>query len=190
MDVSAPAVAGGLNHVVFGVYRDGDNNLDAVQERNVTDFIRETRSNQALKVVAEDTTGVARAPFRNGNLRTEWSTIEGGAQHIVRIESTRDMSSRATLAAFVTRTLETRAADPSFKNSDVWLDLVDHGAGDGGGLESDSNGGACMSMEDIAGAIADGKAQFLKKHPGDDANVTGVVANQCLMATLGFAEGY
>jgi hypothetical protein len=190
MNVNPPpaAAAAALNRVVFGVYRDGDNNLDAVQERNVTDFVRETRTNPALKVVAEDTTGVPHAPFRTGDLRTEWSTIEGGKQHVVRIESARDMSSRATLAAFVNRTLETRSADPNFKGADVWLDLVDHGAGDGGGLESDSNGGGCMPMEDIAGAISDGRAQFLKKHPGADASVTGVLANQCLMATLGFAD--
>jgi len=188
MDLSATATVSDAHRVVFGVYRDGDNNLDAVQERNVTDFVRETKSNPALKVVAEDTTAVPRAPFHNGELRTEWSTIQDGAQHVVRIESPRDMSSRATLAAFVNRTLEARAGDPNFRKADVWLDLVDHGAGDGGGLESDSHGGACMPMEDIAEAIADGKAQFLKKHPGADASVTGVLANQCLMATLGFAD--
>jgi len=188
MNISANAAVSDARRVVFGVYRDGDNNLDAVQERNVTDFVRETRSNPALKVVAEDTTAVPRAPFRNGELRTEWSTIQGGAQHVVRIESARDMSSRATLAGFVARTLESRASDSTFKKADVWLDLVDHCAGDGGGLESDSHGGACMPMQDIAGAIADGQAQFLKKHPDADASVTGVLANQCLMATLGFAD--
>jgi hypothetical protein len=182
------ATVGDARRVVFGVYRDGDNNLDAAQERNVTDFVRETRTNNALKVVAEDTTAVARAPFRQGDLRTEWSVIQGGAEHVVRIESARDMSSRATLAAFVNRTLEARGSDTGFRNADVWLDLVDHGAGDGGGLQSNSNGGGCMPMEDIAGAIADGRAQFLKKHPGADASITGVLANQCLMATLGFAD--
>jgi hypothetical protein len=188
MDVSATTTAGAVHRVVFGVYRDGDNNLDAAQERNVTDFVRETRANSALKVVAEDTTAVPRAPFHNGDLRTEWSVIQGGAQHVVRIESARDMSNRATLAAFVDRTLTERASDSAFKGADVWLDLVDHGAGDGGGLQSDANGGGCMPMEDIAGAIADGREQFLKKHPGADASVTGVLANQCLMATLGFAD--
>src|ERR1017187_10850816 len=100
MDVPAPAGASPtLNRVVFGVYRDGDNNLDAVQERNVTDFVHETRQDRALKVVAEDTTGVPHAPFRRGDVRTEWSVIEGGKQHVVRIQSGRDMSSRGTLAA-------------------------------------------------------------------------------------------
>jgi hypothetical protein len=188
MDISATATAGAVHRVVFGVYRDGDNNLDAGQERNITDFVRETRSNSALKVVAEDTTALPKAPFHKGDLRTEWSVIQGGAQHVVRIESPRDMSNRATLAAFVDRTLETRASDPAFKGADVWLDLVDHGAGDGGGLQSDANGGGCMPMEDIAGAIADGREQFLKKHPGADAAITGVLANQCLMATVGFAD--
>jgi hypothetical protein len=45
-----------------------------------------------------------------------------------------------------------------------------------------------MSLQDIAGAIGDGKNAFRKKHPGADDTVTGVLANQCLMATLGFAD--
>ncbi len=185
---SIAATAASLQPVVFGVYRDGDNNLDGAQERNVTDFIRATGSNPALKVIAEDTTSLARTPFAQGELRTESSVIRGGAQHIVKVEPALDMSNRATLAAFVSRTLDARAADPQFRKADVWLDLVDHGAGDGGGLQADSAGGNCMKMEDIAGAIADGKAQFLKTHPGANATITGVLANQCLMATLGFAD--
>jgi len=46
--------------VVFGVYRDGDNNLDQAQERNVTDFVSATAHDRALKVVAEDTTSLPR----------------------------------------------------------------------------------------------------------------------------------
>jgi hypothetical protein len=173
--------------IVFGVYRDGDNNLDEVQERNITDFVRNTATNPAIKVVAEDTTRVGRAPFARGQLRTEWSTIENGTQHITKITAPADMSDRRSLAAFVERTLEARAADPSFRKADVWLDLVDHGGGDGGGLQADSSGGF-MSLQDIAGAIDDGKAAFRKRHPGADDSVRGVLANQCLMATVGFAD--
>lgn len=187
MEAGSIGSAAGSHPVVFGVYRDGDNNLDAVQERNVTDFIKSTGTNSALKVVAEDTTAVPRPPFRAGDLRTESSIIEGGKQHVVRVSSPVDMSSRQTLAAFVRGTLEARAADTDFQHADLWFDLVDHGGGDGGGLQSDSTSG-CMSMEDIAGAIADGRAAFHREHPRGDDSVTGVVANQCLMATLGFAD--
>jgi len=173
--------------VVFGVYRDGDNNLDQAQERNVTDFVSATAHDRALKVVAEDTTSLPRSPFGIGELRTESSVIEGGEQRIVRVTSPVDMSDRATLAAFVERTLDARASDPKFARADVWLDLVDHGGGDGGGLEADSSGGF-MSINDIAGAIADGRARFRAGHPGADDGVTGVVANQCLMSSLGFAD--
>jgi hypothetical protein len=46
-----------------------------------------------------------------------------------------------------------------------------------------------MSMPDMAKAIADGIALHRKEHP-EDANrtVDGVVANQCLMSTMGFAD--
>jgi len=173
--------------VVFGVYRDGDNNLDQAQERNVTDFVSATAHDRALKVVAEDTTSLPRSPFGIGELRTESSVIEGGEQRIVRVTSPVDMSDRATLSAFVERTLDARASDPKFARADVWLDLVDHGGGDGGGLEADSSGGF-MSINDIAGAIADGRARFRAEHPGADDGITGVVANQCLMSSLGFAD--
>ncbi|MDQ6780980.1 MAG: hypothetical protein M3Z37_07505 [Candidatus Eremiobacteraeota bacterium] len=175
------------HNVIFGVYRDGDNNLDAMQERNVTDFVRSTAHNSALKVVAEDTTRVRRAPFLRGELRSEWSVISNGSQHITRITAPADMSDRRSLASFVEQTLETRVNDPSFAHADVWIDLVDHGGGDGGGLQADRSGGF-MSMQDIAGAISDGRAQFHKKFPAADCAVTGVLANQCLMATLGFAD--
>lgn len=182
------AVSGlGQHNIVFGVYRDGDNNLDAVQERNVTDFVKATAADRALKVVAEDTTRVGRAPFSRGQLRTEWSTIQSGTQHITRVTAPADMSDRRSLAAFVQRTLEARLSDPAFAKADVWIDLVDHGGGDGGGLQADSSGGF-MSLQDIAGAIGDGKAAFLKRHPGADDSVRGVLANQCLMATVGFAD--
>lgn len=173
--------------VVFGVYRDGDNNLDEAQERNVTDFVAATARDRSLKVVAEDTTSLPRSPYGMGELRTESSVIQGGEQRIVRVSAPVDMSDRATLASFVERTLEAKASDPRFARAGVWLDLVDHGGGDGGGLEADSSGGF-MSIGDIAGAIADGRARFRADHPGADDAVTGVVANQCLMSSLGFAD--
>jgi hypothetical protein len=186
--VEASAIESAGSHpVVFGVYRDGDNNLDAVQERNVTDFVNVTARNPNLKVVAEDTTSVARRAFSAGDLRTESSVIVDGKQHVVRVTLPVDMSDRRTLAAFVSSTLEARARDPRFANADVWFDLVDHGGGDGGGLQSDSTQG-CMSMEDIAGAIVDGRAAFRRAQPRGDDRITGVVANQCLMATLAFAD--
>jgi hypothetical protein len=46
-----------------------------------------------------------------------------------------------------------------------------------------------MRSDDIAGAIADGVALHAKEHPEDaQRKVDGLVANQCLMATLGFSS--
>ena len=186
--MDSPTIGATAPHpVVFGVYRDGDNNLDAAQERNVTDFVSATAHDRALKVIAEDTTSLPRSPYGLRELRTESSVIEGGSQRIVRVTSPVDMSDRATLADFVERTLEAKASDPKFASAGVWLDLVDHGGGDGGGLEADTSGGF-MSIADMAGAIADGRARFRARHPGADDTVTGVVANQCLMSSLGFAD--
>jgi len=59
---------------------------------------------------------------------------------------------------------------------DTWIDLVDHGGGDGGGLEADSFHGI-MPMPQIAQAIAEGVKLHAQEHP-EDANrgVDGVVA--------------
>jgi hypothetical protein len=47
-----------------------------------------------------------------------------------------------------------------------------------------------MAEDDIAGAIRDGIALHARSHPEDAGRrIDGVVANQCLMSTLGFAEG-
>ena len=95
------------------------------------------------------------------------------------VETPHDPSSRENLAAFVARTLD-RAQESGAKQT--WIELVDHGGGDGGGLESATNG-STMSERDIAGAIADGVAMHARTHPEDaDRKVDGVVANQCLIA--------
>lgn len=61
-------------------------------------------------------------------------------------------------------------------------------AGDGGGLEADSARGI-MRMPDMAKAIAEGVKIHAEEHPEDaDRKVDGVVANQCLIASLGFAD--
>jgi hypothetical protein len=50
------------------------------------------------------------------------------------------MSDESNLAAFVTRTLDNAEASGA---KQTWIELVDHGGGDGGGLQT--NDGKCMS---------------------------------------------
>jgi hypothetical protein len=84
----------------------------------------------------------------------------------------------------VARTLDDAEASGA---KETWLDLVDHGGGDGGGLQT--RDGSCMSMPDIAKAVSDGVALHANEHPEDAGRgVDGVVANQCLMDTMGFAD--
>jgi len=95
------------------------------------------------------------------------------------------MASPQNLAAFVARTL-----DEAQKNGakQTWIELSHHGAGDGGGLQADSSG-EIMSIDGIAGAITRGIAMHAAAHPEDAGrNIDGLVANQCLMSSLGFAD--
>ena len=166
----------------FGIYRDGDNNLDEIQSIVLDQAVRVSAHAPSIEFSVEDTTGSDR-------LATFEYTIADGDKRGVRSEPARTMSSRDNLARFVARTLDN--ADRAGAR-ETWIDLVDHGAGDGGGLEADRSGGAprsIMRLDDMAGAIADGVALHAARHP-EDANrrVDGVVANECLMATLGFAS--
>ncbi len=169
----------------FGLYRDGDNNLDTVQSPVVDQAFRVSAADSHIAFNIEDTT--ARRDFvANGGKRTESYDLRGGEiDGPVRVDAPHDPSSRENLTQFVAHTLDAAERNGA---GQTWLDLVDHGGGDGGGLQSDSHH-AIMSSTDMAGAIADGIAQHAKEHPEDAGRgIDGVVANQCLMSTLGFAD--
>jgi hypothetical protein len=170
----------------FGIYRDGDNNLDAVQESTLSQALHASARDSRIEFTVEDTTRL-RADgdaIVSGALHTEQYTIADGDVARVHLSSAHEMSSEANLARFVARTLDNAQASGA---KQTWIDLVDHGGGDGGGLET--RDGSCMSMPDIAKAIADGVTLHAQAHPEDaERRVDGVVANQCLMDTMGFAD--
>lgn len=171
--VQQPHVARSLE---YGIYRDGDNNLDASQEDAVTQAERVSARNANVQFTVEDTS------LQSGTHRF---TIDGGTRRPEDAPPRDDMASPSNLAEFVARTLD-HAETSGAKQT--WIELVDHGAGDGGGLEADSFK-QIMPMPQIAQAIADGIKLHAQRHPEDaDRKVDGVVANQCLMASLGFAD--
>jgi hypothetical protein len=168
----------------YGIYRDGDNNLDEVQSVAIGQALKTSADDPAISFAIEDTTA-RRGLLPERYLRTESYDVDRGRAHDVKVEPPKDMSARATLADFVARTLD-RAEQHHAEAT--WLELVDHGGGDAGGLQSDRLGGF-MSEDDIAGAISDGIAAHAQAHPEDAGRrIDGVVANQCLMSTLGFAN--
>jgi len=169
----------------FGLYRDGDNNLDRVQSPVIDQAFRVSAGDDRIAFNVEDTTARPDQIHDEG-ARTESYDIRGGRiDGAPQVDAPHDPSSRANLARFVAHTLDAAERNGA---KQTWLDLVDHGGGDGGGLESDSHH-AIMSSTDMAGAIADGIAQHAAEHPEDAGRgIDGVVANQCLMSTLGFAD--
>ena len=169
----------------FGIYRDGDNNLDTVQSPVIDQAFRVSAEDDHIAFTIEDTTSRPDL-IRDGGARTESYDIrDGQIASRPRIDAPHDPSSRENLARFVARTLDAAEQNDA---KQTWLDLVDHGGGDGGGLQSDTHH-AIMSSTDMAGAIADGIALHAAAHPEDaDRAIDGVVANQCLMSTLGFAD--
>ncbi|MGB6987527.1 MAG: hypothetical protein WBD74_16265 [Candidatus Aquilonibacter sp.] len=170
----------------FGIYRDGDNNLDASQSRTIAQALKSSRTDDAVEYTVEDTTGlrIEDGDLAEGRKRTDTFTIADGNVNNSQTGKPQNMADPANLAKFVACTLE-RAEQSGAKQA--WVDLVDHGGGDGGGLETHT--GAVMSMPDMAKAIADGIALHAQEHPEDASRkIDGVVANQCLMSTMGFAD--
>ena len=171
----------------FGLYRDGDNNLDEVQAATIAQALRTSARDRHIEFTVEDTTA-RRGAEPGGVLRTESYAIadgklEGGR---IAVAPPHDMSARADLAAFVKRTLDNAEKSGA---KETWIDLVDHGGGDGGGLQSTHSATGIMRADDIAGAIADGVAAHAKANPDDRSRgVDGIVANQCLMATVAFSS--
>ena len=166
--------------VEFGIYRDGDNNLDESQGVTLRQALQTSAKDGRIEYTVQDTTSVG-----TGELRTDSFTIAGGGIGQASIGAPHDMASEKNLAKFVAHVLDNAEASGA---KQTWIELTDHGAGDGGGLEADS-AHAIMPMPKIAQAIADGVKLHAQEHP-EDANrkVDGVVANQCLMASLGFAD--
>ena len=144
----------------YGIYRDGDNNLDHEQAPCIGQALTTSLKEPSIEFVIEDTT--ARRGFApEGVLRTESYVVRNGSGSNLEIGPPHDPSSRDNLAAFVARTLDQAQVSGA---KQTWIELVDHGGGDGGGLESDTHG-AVMSERDIAGAISDGIARHAQTHP-------------------------
>ncbi len=163
----------------FGIYRDGDNNLDVVQEATLSQALQTSRRDARIEFTVEDTTSL-----HGGELHTDQFTIADGGIGRVRREDPQKMSDADTLVRFVAHTLDNAEINGA---KQTWIDLVDHGGGDGGGLQTSD--GRCMPMPAIALAVADGIALHAREHPEDAGRgVDGVVANQCLMDTMGFAD--
>ncbi len=170
----------------FGMYRDGDNNLDDVQSLTIAQALQTSAKDHSIEFTVEDTT--ARRGFEPAHvLRTEsYSIADGQLSKSVNVDPPHDMSARRDLATFVAHVLDNAEKSNA---KETWIDLIDHGGGDGGGLQSDHGDARIMREDDMAGAIADGIAQHAKAHPEDAGrHVDGVVANQCLMATLAFSS--
>jgi len=170
----------------FGMYRDGDNNLDDVQSATIAQAIETSKKDHSIEFTVEDTT--ARRGLEPSHvLRTEsYGIADGKLSREIEISPPHDMSARADLGRFVAHVLDNAEKSGA---AATWIDLIDHGGGDGGGLQSTHSRTAIMREDDIAGAIADGVALHAKEHPEDAGRtVDGVVANQCLMATVAFSS--
>lgn len=166
--------------VEFGIYRDGDNNLDESQGITLRQALQTSAADAGVEFTVQDTTSAG-----SGRLRTDSFAVADGRIAQAQIGTPHDMASESNLAKFVARVLD-NAQQSGAKQT--WIELTDHGAGDGGGLEADS-AKRIMPMPQMAQAIADGVKLHAQAHPEDAGRgIDGVVANQCLMSSLGFAD--
>ncbi|MGH7756438.1 MAG: hypothetical protein ACREM8_09175, partial [Vulcanimicrobiaceae bacterium] len=125
----------------FGIYRDGDNNLDLVQSATLVQAVQQSARDETIEFTVQDTTA-RRGLEPQGQLRTESYRIADGKLDDVAVSPPHDMSSRENLARFVAQTLDDAQAAGARSS---WIDLVDHGGGDGGGLQVDHGRGLMRS---------------------------------------------
>ena len=183
MTLPIPTILKTKSEVQFGIYRDGDNNLDEAQSVVLDQAKQLTRDVSDVSVNVEDTTQRDDEVGPGGILRTEEYNLQNGREDHVEVHDPQDMAARSTLTRFVEKTLDQAEIN---KARSTWLDLVDHGGGDGGAFQTSMSGGKVMREDDIAGAIADGIREHAQEHPEDaKRGVDGVVMNACLMASLG-----
>lgn len=114
--------------VEFGIYRDGDNNLDLSQGITLRQALQSSEKDSRVEYTVEDTTSVG-----TGRLRTDSFTLANGGVSQAQIDAPHDMASEKNLAQFVAQVLD-NAEKAGAKQT--WIELTDHGAGDGGGLEA------------------------------------------------------
>src|SRR5271165_1265599 len=158
--IMTPLITRSTRALEFGIYRDGDNNLDDIQHESIAQALEISERNHAIEFTVEDTTGY---DARHHRLSTEEYSIADGTYLHLQNSRPHNMADRGNLAQFVARTLDNAQAAGA---KQTWIDLVDHGGGDGGGLEADSSHGV-MRADDIAGAIGDGVALHAQRHPKD-----------------------
>ena len=97
----------------FGIYRDGDNNLDRVQSAVIDQAVATSANDSRIEFTVEDTTA------RHGDrLHTDEFAIAGGTTSHVRTAKAHDMSDERNLAAFVARTLDDAQAARRSANVD------------------------------------------------------------------------
>ncbi|MHB8230934.1 MAG: hypothetical protein ACYDG0_09165 [Vulcanimicrobiaceae bacterium] len=176
-----------MRTVEFGIYRDGDNNLDASQGATLAQALHASAKDSRIEYTVQDTTALrrSRGDLVEGKLRTDSFTIADGTLGHAQAGKPHNMADPKNLAHFVAQVLDNAQASGA---KQTWIELTDHGAGDGGGLEADSTKGI-MRMPEMAAAIAEGVKIHSQEHPEDAGRgVDGVVANQCLMSSLGFAD--
>ena len=109
----------------FGIYRDGDNNLGDIQSIVLAQAIEVSSKHPSIEFTIEDTSMVD----AEDNLATWSYRLDDGQERDFTLSPMHDMSSRANLARFVARTLDNAEKTGA---KETWIDLVDHGAGDGG----------------------------------------------------------
>src|SRR5580658_6302996 len=85
----------------FGIYRDGDNNLDAIQNAVLGQALRTSQTDSRIQFTVEDTTR------QHGNsLHTNDYTIADGQIGDAHVGKGVNMSDEQNLARFVARTLD------------------------------------------------------------------------------------
>ena len=87
--------------VEFGIYRDGDNNLDRSQGVTLRQALQSSETDRRVEFTVQDTTSAG-----TGTLRTDSFTLRDGGVGEARVDAPHDMASEKNLAHFVAHVLD------------------------------------------------------------------------------------
>jgi len=85
----------------FGIYGDGDNNLDRVQSAVIDQAVEVSRADSRIEFTVEDTTA-----RHGGRLHTDDFIVAAGTTSRITQSRAHDMSDEQNLTRFVARTLD------------------------------------------------------------------------------------
>lgn len=175
----------------YGIYRDGDNNLDQAEGPLIPQAVQVSAKHSNISMLVMDTTSYFDGhPSQNGPRTYTYELYNGKISNLT-IHPRQDMSKSGNLAEFIADNYaEAHAiekAHPGVK-VETAIEIIDHGAGDAGAVFVEEPDGTIshMTADDMAAAVRRGAQIHAQRDPSDHArNIEYLDMHVCFSNAMG-----